>query len=893
MTLEFPVMKAKIGIDDRLVVRNLLLAQMILILFASCRPFGEAGEPCSDSPCEIGLECVSGICMHPPVVPIVAPPCEADIECIQNGSMDGRACEEGQCVWTDCDSDSDCGTRICEDGQCTERTVCIDDTDCKDEQLCDEGACRNPCESDEECTEGALDTCVDGRCRQSCFIDLLCFGDICEDGICVPPECESDPDCGEENVACEGGRCISFLGCEEDDDCFDPDYFCSDIGRCEERPACQTDAECGPSSLCLGGICRDSVTCDGNGDCEPDEECVANKCVAAPDCRSNADCESGESCIGSNCTTIEYEDPESIVIETPFGACESDGTGACRLQIFVGERFTARTGGFDAEQAPVAAELAWDVASSDVATITEGGLITGIAPGLTQIVVSHVGGALVHQAFEIEVLSEISLNALRVLVVDAGNGAPIEGALVYAGLEGGTTDEHGLVLFDEEPASEPVVANAIGAYKSGRTGLMVLDLPLTGDIRLSLPVENNPTDAVAGFSASVVSTGDELGSTGLGVALPCLDDVKDATVERLFGEPAFGSIEVPLLGNIPVEVPVTMVYETSIPLVGNQVVRDQAYAVARAGRCIATAMESRSDDGGLGDLFGGASARDRALEVAAQAEGMDILLQSVGLLEALPLVEDGDTTDGIADFDGDGDLQEMVPDFGQMGFFEMSPSRVPTERVGIRVESNLLDTDGNVFVALGLQVPGTGFTTTGLGLISAAAGDDYQQVKVVPPQSWGASAIRRGVADLLLNDSAQSSRLFYTGTSFPAKQSMGAFLAPPEGAFALEDLPDTGNRLLVLPAVGTVSAYDFELQTEQGAWRVIAPSLNGGGRSVALPSVLTAGPFQLNRIAAISLAGEDSLQATLNHYQGGGTFAADIRTNANAVSELRNVVSGQ
>lgn len=859
----------------------------VLVLFSGCRPFAEAGESCTENPCAVGLQCVTGICMVPPDIPEPAPPCEDLTDCLFNGSTDGRSCEEGTCVWISCSSDGDCGTRVCDEGVCTERTVCVADDDCKDGQICDEGACRSPCVNDEDCAESGLDTCVEGRCYQSCFIDLLCFGGICEDGICVDAECEEDLDCGEENVACENGRCISFLGCEEDEDCFDPDYYCNELNRCEERPGCQSDAECGPSGLCLGGLCRDALSCFDSDDCETGQECIGEKCVSRPECRSNIDCSGEQICVNQSCADPSYSEPSALALQSPFGVCESDGTGACRLQLFPGERFVMDAAAFDETDAPILADLTFDTADPNVATIDSSGLLSAVAAGTTTVQVSHTGGTLVHTAFEVEVLAESAVDSLRVLVVDALTGLPVEGALIYAGLEGGVTDVSGLYVFDEEPTFDPALTTYIGAYAADRGGFMVLDLPLTGDVRLPLPSPQLEDPVSAGFSGTVTSTGDELGSTGIGVALPCLNHVSEGTLDGLFSDAAYGAIEVPLLGAVPVEVPANMMYETSLPLAGNQVVRDKFYTSAKSGRCVATALESRNEGDGLGELFGGATAIGRVLDLASTAEGMDILLQSTGRLEALPMIVDGAGEGIYEDFDNDGNLDELVPNFSQLPELDISPSRAPTERVGVRLSSDSATVDGDVFVALGLKINGVGFVTTGIGRLDAFSPSDYQQVKVVAPDAWAAGAKRQGIAELLYSDSTLSSVLLYSGPSFAAKQFFGDFLSPPEGTFALEDLPTAGSRLLILPTAGTLSAYDVDLETEQGRWRLIVPSVDGGGRSVGLPTFLASGPFVLNGVAAIRLTGDDPTQATLDHYQGGGTFTSEIRHSAIALSEVR------
>jgi len=76
---------------------------------------------------------------------------------------------------------------------------CVDDTDCPDGRVCDEGICRPVCEIDEDCPDGLK----------------------CRDGLCVEPECAVPADCpAAPRETCVDGFCVCTGDCNDDGNVF-------------------------------------------------------------------------------------------------------------------------------------------------------------------------------------------------------------------------------------------------------------------------------------------------------------------------------------------------------------------------------------------------------------------------------------------------------------------------------------------------------------------------------------------------------------------------------------------------------------------------------------------------------------------------------------------------
>jgi hypothetical protein len=860
-------------------MRKLALLAVVLSFWA-CQPFAAEGQSCDSVPCAYGLVCFEEICIVPSTPDAGTPPCDDVSDCSVDGNDDGRQCVEGQCVWDECQLDADCGTRICDRGECTVRETCFDDSTCASGQVCEDEACRDACGSDDECG-GFLAVCgSEGRCEQQCFVDLMCLGDLCVDGVCQPPDCGSDSDCDGPGgpYFCNAGRCETYLPCSDDDDCFDPDFRCNGEGRCEERPLCARDADCGLDALCLSGHCRPTATCDVDGDCEDGEECVASRCVPAPACRGNGDCSGDDVCVAGACRAPVATDAASLVLETPHGRCLADGSGACTLVLFDGESAEVHVAALDADGVPVLVDLSATSDSGSVGATAGAGVVTlaASAAGATaSIAVSVTGASVSHSALSVRTVSTgATMGNLPVLVVDADSGAPLQNINVAFDNAGALTSADGFVEL-----TGPFVFGGLLTVDNGAVGVALGDIAAAQPVRVALrvPPATPPEPTAAGFTARVQSTGDETGEVSLGLALPSLGHPADASLASLFGDTFFGQLEVPIIGGAPVPLPAAATLSANLPLAGLQVVRDRAFAVTAPGSASVTGFEGVDGTQSVFNFIGNGDALGLALDLATAAEGWDVLWKHAGVLEALPLVEDGDLADDIADVDADGDVTELVPDFGQMPEVGVRPEQLATERVGVTTGPMPPGARGRGFAAAGHWLPGWGFAPTGIGVLPASEAEVTHQIKVHGPDNDALSTARRVVVIEAVYDDARQSVARVEADAFGPALAAGNLIAPPEGAFFVDGIPTPADRTLFLPATAAdATTYRVTLIGDGVRWQVVLARGGGGGRTLIVPQALGGVGSTLVTVEALRLPGDDAQAATLGHFSPGAGPRGDL-----------------
>jgi len=307
---------------------------------------GEVGDACdSDDQCRSNL-CLDGTCTKP---------CERPVQC----GGDGWTCDAAD-VSTDggdtetinvcqraperqCQSDGDCaepkrciGRRgannlefVCGSPNNNGADVgesCQDDSDCA-LNLCVDGTCTGPCESNDHCS-GA-----DGYTCETTNVDLG-NGNTDTASICVPPRpCDHAGECKVDEVCYYDRSTTSSAGF-----CRDPNPGGDDLGD-----VCQKDRHC-KANLCFDSRFRNicSVPCDDVNDCKQGFRCeetdiadgqggtITDKiCVPAPPakCDKQSDCGADETC--SIVPTSDGNGLESVCIPDPGGlatgnACQSD-----------------------------------------------------------------------------------------------------------------------------------------------------------------------------------------------------------------------------------------------------------------------------------------------------------------------------------------------------------------------------------------------------------------------------------------------------------------------------------------------------------------------------------------------------------------------------------------
>lgn len=194
-----------------------------------------------------------------------------------------------------------------------------------------EGEIGSVCIEQDDCNEGLV--CEDGYCMQPCSTDSPCpSGQECIEGFCMPGDCEDSSEC-YGNYVCFEGECVPF-GCQTDEDCPD-DSVCIN-GLCSagdaEPPVCTNDDQCPDDAICFNGICQeeqpDGQPCDEDSDCESGNcitqpDLTGGVCGPAPQCENSFQCPPDQICKKGVCTS-NCEIPGQIVCNHECIACESN-----------------------------------------------------------------------------------------------------------------------------------------------------------------------------------------------------------------------------------------------------------------------------------------------------------------------------------------------------------------------------------------------------------------------------------------------------------------------------------------------------------------------------------------------------------------------------------------
>lgn len=353
----------------------------LLVIWASCTPLPEEGEPGPSGParCKKNEDCGSGkLCATIPHEGAATKICVAScfVGIGEDVCNEGEYCEDfardparGFCS-TRCQSDAECGDYlVC--NQETGRCECTSDKQCNrrlepwagESFTCREGNCTLACETSADCACGSR--CKRGACVLGCKDDEDCCGtSSCKSGKCTVPGPAADGSRCNEHTDCKSKICITstyprglctpdvvtqckvdscpsgtacdgvFVGwldarigvcapvCENDGDCRDG-MVCSPTeasgpGFRVCKPRCGQNDVCGPGGQCSSA----SSVCECGSDawCKTYgtlARCEGSQCVCTPDCRGR---ECGDDGCGGECG------------ECPNGfACTDDGscTGSC------------------------------------------------------------------------------------------------------------------------------------------------------------------------------------------------------------------------------------------------------------------------------------------------------------------------------------------------------------------------------------------------------------------------------------------------------------------------------------------------------------------------------------------------------------------------------------
>lgn len=735
----------------------LALACVALFALGACNESGES-ECSNDSECPGAATCQGGVCEAPAVTCTSDADCPTDQTCGAEGLCvgspgdadgDGVADEDDNCPTvanpdqTDANEDGvgDACENITEPGDCTNSSECSLDEVCVEglcelvecslaagEELCpadavcvgticrfaptcgsdagcvdvlgvcdrDSGRCVPGCSTNAECGGRRTTSCVDSACVYACSSDAQCDdNETCTGGYCLQNECsgngiEGCPD-GER---CDGaGQCEPYTACDDDDACL-ADEFC-DAGICEPRVSCLSDLNCGNGQICEGGFCRTAATCTTDAECEDGEDCVAGLCVPFL-CRGNADCEAPQVCEAGACIDVPAATIDEIIILTrpdvlspgdtlPFSAIALDDRG----DAIPGVPFT-----WSSSEPGVGAFSGALFSAGDTAGTSE---VTASADGVSSSPVTVVNVGLD--------------DTTRVAVVDRTSGVPIVGALVVAGDATVETDVNGVASLGD-------FSGDVHVFAEGFDYASVLGVPASTVVLVPIGAASGFAE-VGGFTgemdySSVNTTGDA--SLGLaGAALP--GNLVDLNLNNLLGDPVNTSVSIPGVGGQELPLPGGLVLRVDFFGIGE--IKGTYYARSPDGFNFAWALGGQIRVQELIGLFTGGGDLDLPAILGAILplfESFDHDIEPF-VAEGRVLVEDAD------DFDGDGDDEELVPDYSEFPEITLEPAVQQRYRTEVELPTLPVINEEATEIAIlvgGVLVDGVGFVPTG---ISAAQGD--------------------------------------------------------------------------------------------------------------------------------------------------------------------------
>ncbi|GEM_PF-4278244 len=264
-------------------------------------------------PCPYNLTCIGDVCT-------VAPSCKFDTDC---GQRSLYACDNGKCVdkkpqaycldncdnspFDLCRSTNQCGIKLCDS-----------EIDCLKGSICNQGICIKPqCGNDFStsasniygfCGLSNQVTCSLNLCfPKQCGSNTQCgIGNVCYSGICLVKQCLSSSNCGNGNT-CINGICEK-INCFSDTDCSSRGMTC-DQGQCTVK-LCSKDSQCpGGNRQCIDGACQyvEPTICTKNDDCASGKVCDVSQSLCVPrQCTPpfTEGCAEGQLCDNGLCKNI-------------------------------------------------------------------------------------------------------------------------------------------------------------------------------------------------------------------------------------------------------------------------------------------------------------------------------------------------------------------------------------------------------------------------------------------------------------------------------------------------------------------------------------------------------------------------------------------------------------
>lgn len=766
------------------------------------------------------------------------PECSIRLDCALDGRLDGRDCVEGRCVFVPCSDDSVCGSRACVNGQCADVVTCTGDRDCESGTVCEMEVCVAACGDDAECNTNGIpvNTCSEGRCRQRCFGDQTCLlnGGICEGNVCIPPQCAADGDCNDADLQCDNQRCVPFTACATDDVCEaeGPGRVCGPNGRCRQLDACTRDTDCA-DAVCTAGYCRPVEPCGSGGTCPDGTECVSNVCVTAPECRGNSDCTAPQLCRAGACQDPPTATVARVLIVSPAGLCDPvlDTLAGCELTVRPGDQVALSVIALDAAGRLIAGVSAdWVTDASNVAdvmagpssvTVLGGGMVAGSAR------ITARSGNRTSPAVNVRNVG-VSAAAVRVRVVEAGTGAALVGARVKVNAAEATVDAQGVAEFTAMQVQAPFT---VSAFAADHDYLTLVDVPgPTLDALLPLATAE-PVQTAGGIRGTVnLQNAPSQGEVSFALAGVSAPNVPGLSFGRLLGETFNTAVSLPVIGNQRIPLPGGITLSAELPVVGQQNIKSEFFALGTGGRRLAWTFGGRiplTAVTGLIGLQGGAQAAVFAL--VPYLEGLTHGLQTGLALTDLPYVRDGDTDfDGISDVDGDGNENELVPDYAAFPQAPLTVRQEQTLRTSVAVAGAQM---GQVLLVAGARVPGHGFVPLGMTSGTAAAAGTLSKMMKLAPRYGGLETGDYAVAAFTFGTGNILSLRTRAYETLPTSVDLGSLPATPTGGGFTP-----GTRTSAYTNPSAVDVVRVVVGGSTGRWRIYVAG-NSGMRTVLAPSV--------------------------------------------------------
>jgi hypothetical protein len=560
----------------------------------------------------------------------------------------------------------------------------------------------------------------------------------------------------------------------------------------------------------VGGLCHEATGCEGDDECSEGLECIGAVCVEAI-CRGAGDCEGQLVCELGEC--VPYEAPETldqvIILTRPGIILPAQEIAMTAIALD------------DAGNVIIGAPIRWASSLTTAATIGEetGVLVGADTPGTTTITATVAGfSSDISDSVEVQNNGLPPETGIRVTVIDAVSGDPLENAEVRINGDIRTSDSRGVA--EDLDAVAPF---DIHVFEEDSDFVSLLGIT-AADVVVPLADRSQHT-TMGGFTGqfdytNVTSAGDiDVGLAGSSMA----GDLINLDLATLLGDgfvteitSPFGNFDFPLPGGFVVII-------TAFGVTGS---KDTYQVQGREGFRFAWGLAGRLELSVLLNMFsggGGGGTADIIGQILPFFESFEHGLQAMDIEELDRIVD-------AADYDNDGDTTEMIADYEEFPEIELAPDVAQTLRTELSFPTPPVIGDAATDIAIvwgGALVESVGFVPLGLSA-SSTEGDELPDIllKMAPLHSGltaggyavmavtfdsGGAGVGAGGFDLPTNISG----VLFVGGIIPTRIDFGDdFPALPE-----DSTFDAETRELVIADVGA-TFYRVRFQGPDGDWTI-------------------------------------------------------------------------